>query len=567
MVLCGLWMSMSGQNAQQRGLLELADSLGTSSHFRQAHAMVDSLLYHTEDQVLEEYRLELRALKARFYEKQEENEEALQLALEVTEAAETDGLANVECISRLTLALIYEKTNDMDRCWQNLEAVSSLIDANGLDEHRAHYFVRKSSYYRLNEQPDSAIHYAELALEWGERLGQGWHYTDANLLLGLLKTDSDPLEAVGYLRAASRMYVRMNIFDAAGHMHLNISRIYAKLDSLKVSSLHADSAIWYYQRKGIPIPYYFYQSKAKIFERMGQFDSAYVYSVKQFKAFSEEEQTKQLAEINRITAEFEDQKKEQALKEQLSINARQQLVLKRTVILAVVIMVVLWLLFFAYWKLRQKNQSIRLQAKQLESSLNRQKVLLAEVQHRVKNNLQLIIALLDLQKEAPNSKSLSDITNDSQRRIRSMAFLHDKIYLSDDLEHVNLQTYLNEVASLIKSSYASKEQQIDIVVNAEINTASIDKAIPLGLITVELLSNSFKHGFANRQRGRIEIRTKEVKEGEFCCLLSYSDDGVGFDALPEGDGLGMEIITGLVGQLHGKLTVDGKDGFNAEIRF
>ncbi|MGB0917989.1 MAG: hypothetical protein ACPGU4_10390, partial [Flavobacteriales bacterium] len=101
----------------------------------------------------------------------------------------------------------------------------------------------------------------------------------------------------------------------------------------------------------------------------------------------------------------------------------------------------------------------------------------------------------------------------------------------------------------------------------EITSVSIDKAIPLGLITVELLINSFKYAFENQDNGEIKIVTRKCNEANYSSCFEYKDNGKGFDQLPKSNGLGMEIIKGLTGQLHGQITMDGNNGFNATILF
>lgn len=189
------------------------------------------------------------------------------------------------------------------------------------------------------------------------------------------------------------------------------------------------------------------------------------------------------------------------------------------------------------------------------------------MQHRVKNNLQVIIGLLELQKDAQEGKTISEITNESQKRIESMAFLHDKIYLSEDLGKVDLRLYLNDIAQLIQQSYSIPGKQVEIEVSSEVETIPMEKAIPLGLITVELLINSFKHAFAETKQPSITIRTMNAQIPAYTSEFIYNDNGKGFEQSPEGEGLGLEIIKGLVGQLHGRVSFDGSNGYEVKILF
>ncbi|MBL4587246.1 MAG: sensor histidine kinase [Flavobacteriales bacterium] len=567
-----LWLSAIaiGQNTEQYKQLQLADSLGQTSHFVQAHTLTDSLLNVVAQQELDNpaFRLELLQLKAQFYEKQEENEKALKIALRVLKEAEKLGLHKVLCSVRLTLALIHEKNDDLKRTWQNLQEANRLIVAHDLEFQYAHYCIRTSSYYRLKSQVDSSIFYAEEALVSAVKLNQAWHRNDAHLLLGLLySVKEQPLLAIKHLKKAATEYMLRNNMDHAGAMYHNVSTIYSEMDSLDKGFLYLDSAISVYTNGHLAAPYYFYETRSNLFKLNGELDSAYFYKQLQFVVYQKEVEAANTVEINRITAQFEGEKKQADLDNQLEVNKKQQRLLRQSAILISIIVLVLLLLFLAYRKLRSNNKQMNRHTQELKSSLEQKNVLLAEVQHRVKNNLQLIIALLDLQKEAPSDKSIAEITTESQRRIESMAFLHDNVYLSDNLEKVNLQAYLEEVSSLIQGSYEENEKTIEINVNSELETISIEQAIPLGLITVELLTNSYKYAFKEQKRGIINIQTGTTQTKPYSFSFIYKDNGVGYGGKLQNKGLGMEIIKGLVGQLHGKVEFKGENGFEAKILF
>ena len=549
------------------GQLAVADSLTLSFHFDDAKAIADSVLANNPTEIEHAKAL---LIQARALERDNVLDEATQVALKALEWAEKLKLANEEVGARITLALIMEKIGELEKCVKHLNEAKRLISENGLDQQNGHYYVRLSSLIRVStSDPDSiaiATNYANLALEFATKYDQPRHKADAHLLLASYSKKKDLNEYLHHRKLASHIFETHGDYVSAGYMYLGMSHMYRDMDSIKLAFAYHDTASTIHLlEKALPAG--FYDAKAKLFHQVGEYDSVFANMLKWQSAHELYLKEQRRVEVTRLSAVNENERKQAALENQLKVNEKQQRLLIQSGVFIAIIMFVMALLFLAYRKLRTSNAQINLQSQQLETSLQRQKVLLAEVQHRVKNNLQVIIGLLDLQKEAPDSKSIEEITNESQKRIESMAFLHDKIYLSKDLDKVDLTAYLEEVAKLMQTSYSTNEMPVEVEVTSEISSMSMEKAIPLGLITVELLINSFKHAFEGEKNGKIKITTQKIDRDGYSSRFVYQDNGKGFDGQPKATGLGMEIITGLAGQLHGKVSMNGDDGFNATIHF
>lgn len=189
----------------------------------------------------------------------------------------------------------------------------------------------------------------------------------------------------------------------------------------------------------------------------------------------------------------------------------------------------------------------------LRKSLQEKEVLLKEVHHRVKNNLQIISSLLFLQKEGLADPAIQDLLEESRHRIASMALVHEELYRSGDLGRVDLREYLERLASKVVQSLRGDQ---DLALRLELTTCllPLDKAIPFGLLVNELLTNAVKHGFAGREAGSIRLR---VQVEDDLLRAEVADDGVG---LPEGfhpeaaTSLGMQLVVQLTRQLRGVLT-------------
>ncbi len=553
--------------AQTTNLLDVADSLILHVRWRKA----DTVLNQIDEAALSKADLaRFKLYRSYVLVQGDEQHKSTSAALEAMTIAQQLQLPEVEAGARLQLALIQEVVGEHRKSSAHLDKTLKLIKEHGLNELYAHYYVRRSSLIRVStNDPDSlrqAKKLAQLATEYGERYHQPWHLADGHLLLSLLNMKTDLNTYTYHQSAAIRTYAEAEDFNGAGMMLLGLAQVYGRLDSMRLAFAYYDSAVSVFSRTE-KLSSYFYNAKADLFSRMGMHDSAMVYADKRFMASQIEMKEQTRVEIAKLNAMHENEEKQEEIEQHRRENRVQRLQLLVAVMVTAVVLFALLVALYAYRRLRVNNREMAVQATALEESLHSQKLLLAEVQHRVKNNLQVIIGLFELQKDAQQDKTIAEITMESQKRIESMAFLHDKIYLSEDLGKVDLRLYLKEITELIQQSYSIPGRQVDIEVSSEVETVPMEKAIPLGLITVELLINSFKHAFAQTEKPSITIQTMSAQTHGHASQFIYRDNGKGFEGMPKGEGLGLEIIKGLVGQLHGRVSFDGSNGYEVKILF
>lgn len=196
----------------------------------------------------------------------------------------------------------------------------------------------------------------------------------------------------------------------------------------------------------------------------------------------------------------------------------------------------------------------------LEQALEDKTTLLKEVHHRVKNNLQVIGSLLYLQSHTLKNHAAQKAFNDSRLRVRAMAAVHELIYENDSLDKINFEIYLEKLAGIIVKSM--KKQEIRTIVDAEDITFAIDKAIPLGLICSELITNSLKYAFPEGHTPEPTIRVRLEYNLNRTITMTFEDNGIGlpddFDSASQ-DSLGMTIIDSLTGQLGGSITFNRRE--------
>jgi two-component sensor histidine kinase/ABC-type amino acid transport substrate-binding protein len=202
----------------------------------------------------------------------------------------------------------------------------------------------------------------------------------------------------------------------------------------------------------------------------------------------------------------------------------------------------------------------------LRTSLQEKDVLLKEIHHRVKNNLQIISSLLALQMDQLDSHEIRVMFTECQRRITSMALVHEELYQSKSLAQVNIAEYVRKLVASFNMPLRSVEGKVTFDVEVEEFSLPVHKAIPCGLILNELITNSLKHAFPDGG-GTLTIRAS-LKQNK--ATLTIRDDGPGFppDFQPErSSGLGMQLVTGLTSQLGGTFTAKNDSGALAVIEF
>ena len=201
----------------------------------------------------------------------------------------------------------------------------------------------------------------------------------------------------------------------------------------------------------------------------------------------------------------------------------------------------------------------------IKKSLLEKEILLKEVHHRVKNNMQIISSLLNLQASNIQDEVLLQIFKSSQSRIMSMALVHEKLYLSKNFAEINMNDYIKSLLRYLIMQHNAKNIRYKIETNNILLDANT--AIPLGLLCNEIISNSMKHAFPNQEYGFINILLQQIDSSY---LLTISDDGVGFshqDFSNQTTNLGIELIESLVKQIAGKLDIQSDNGAIYMIRF
>lgn len=245
----------------------------------------------------------------------------------------------------------------------------------------------------------------------------------------------------------------------------------------------------------------------------------------------------------------------------------------RSVFMAILIVLILSCLLL-YNRFRLNNQKLEIKKEQLLIQKKRNKKLLVEkewlikeIHHRVKNNLQLVISLLNIQSAyLDNEDALMAIQN-SQHRINAMSLIHQKLYQADNLANIDLSWYIYELISYLKESFNIGDK-INFVLETEKVYLDIVQAVPLGLIINEALNNAIKYAFPLNRKGNIYIELKNTNNADYKLIIA--DNGIGvaqnFDTI-ERNSLGMNLMMGLSDQIDGNFEMKNDNGLQIQLTF
>jgi two-component sensor histidine kinase len=223
-----------------------------------------------------------------------------------------------------------------------------------------------------------------------------------------------------------------------------------------------------------------------------------------------------------------------------------------------------------YERAQQEVTERKRAEERIQASLDEKEILLKEIHHRVKNNLQVISSLLDMQSLTIENPAAIEALQDSRTRVRTMAYVHERLYRSVDLASIDVPDFVTSLTGHLVEVYGRRPAPIRLVQEIESISLDLDTAITFGLIINELVSNALKHGFPPEgiEEGEVCVRFSSLPEGEL--ELQVSDNGVG---MPEGldpldtHSLGLRLVVMLTQQLKGTVELDRSKGTTFRIRF
>lgn len=491
---------------------------------------------------------------------------------------------------------IYEE-NDFD---QGLQKVLLNLGHMHIKERN---FVQGEQYYR-----DALI----IAQKLDDTLSQGYIYQG----LGNRFYFEDSLEeATKYMLLSEEKLLSLNKTSLLGGLYVNLGNIQQNLDQLgnakdyyekayeiflesndmikqaivaynlgdiELKRNHDQKALSWYQKvldignetKSVEDIKYGYLGLSKAYENMGSYVSAFDCLEKYHHLKDSIDDLNQQRKVDELEAKYLREKKdkevaeknkqmmEDLLKKEELIKKKDQRLNKESktrnylISAGAILLLLLIITYLANQRFKRRNQLIKDQNKLIDKNLKEKEILLKEIHHRVKNNLQMISSLLNLQMHSIESDEARYALEDSMGRVRAIASVHTKLYNNENLAFINIREYLTDLVSQ-QFPTDKKGRNINYKLDVANHEISLDTAVPLGLIISELISNSLKHAFDDTDNPEITIILQHTDGDE--CRLSFRDNGSGLDEdfnKTESNSLGFEIVYTLSEQLDGKFTVN-----------
>ena len=462
------------------------------------------------------------------------------------------------------------------------EIYLQLMDNRGL----ADTYNNIGNILRRQKRFDLALRYYSLSVEYRKKTSNEKRLAYAYNNIGLTYLEKgDYRESIPHLKAALTIKNKYKDYKSLTNTYLAISEAYLELKDdtnyTKYSDIGRGLAVRYNQND---LYRQFVINDGRFHAEHENYKVAYENMREAYNGLDTLDSESQRIVASVLEAHFDDEQKRSQIKELNEANAKlaeQKTRLEENQRLAnwliIALIVAFMILVFASisWFRKQKafarksNElaQTNLQLKETMIGKEEKEVLLKEVHHRVKNNLQIVKSLARLQGAGSEDEKVRLVLTDFEQRVSTMALVHESLYKSEDFSVVNVSDYYKELIEDLISAY-STQGKVNLKMDIDVDNFGIDTLIPLGLLTNEIISNSLKHGLVDAKDPEISVSLKKISEEEY--ELFIGDNGKGFnfvEARSDVLTLGIELIHTLVEQLEGSFEFVPENGAYYRIRF
>lgn len=415
---------------------------------------------------------------------------------------------------------------------------------------------------RARDQPDSASAYYDRAVRLLVGVNAAEHAASIRYNQGTIEGDRGrhhdalPLyrDALRILGDRPEDHLRSMVFTEIGMSSLEVDSLPSALQALREALELSIAGGFKKQRAAV------HRGLAEYYERTDRLDSALVHQ----RAFTQWNDSvyseEKSAQINELQEKYDSGKKDALIAESRAQLEQRALTIKAVVVGAALLLIAALFAFRAYRVKRKGEAEVKRQKAVIEEQLKEKELLLREIHHRVKNNLQTVSSLLSIQGRGIADETAKQAVNDSRLRVKSMALIHQDLYREGDLTGVQMEDYVAKLASGLVTSYGMSDRvQLDLRVRP-INL-DVDTAVPLGLILNELITNALKYAWPNGRAGLLTVR---MDEADGALVITVTDNGVGIQdaaaVASGGTGFGLGMIRTFAGKLKAEHTITGNNG-------
>lgn len=520
----------------------------------QAIAYSDSILMIVEDRKLGDCEKTYWVLleRSEALELNKMYEEALNINYDIARKSEKNNWWSLLTQTHISIARCYESIGRQAECFQQLSLARQIISKYQLETVYPIFCLRYASYHRMYGDQDSAKIYALKSIESGHKYGVERSVFDGHLLMGILSTDLDT--AIYHFQKAVDIFSERGDFYGAASQSVNIaSRLWnVKRNKEAWQAIHR-AEMYLSKIEDKTKNYYLILSliqhqRQSMFEAQGKLDSSYHYLKLAYENDNKAQWYVNQQKITQNAVEFAIQKEKEKVKNEQLISLISRIGLAG---MGFFLILLSWALYNNQKKQKQitlQNQTIISKNDSLNQSIQKQAVLLSEIHHRVKNNLQVIISLLTLEGTKSKNPDVNILLEEIGSKVKSIALIHDQLYSSGDFEKINLKNYFHELCTHFQE-FQSDNYNFDFEIDCDDVHLNLETVFPLGIICTELISNSLKYGKVKDQKLKIYISLKPLNEKY---LMKYSDNGSGYRDVKDGTHpgkMGLNIIQFMVRQL------------------
>lgn len=474
------------------------------------------------------------------------------------------------------IGLLYKARKDYDNAIRYFRESITLKEKNENESGLVNTYLNVGSLYKTKTQYDSAYFYNEKCYLLAKKLqltddmaAALTNMGEAQFVMKKYSQAEQNFDNAYHLINNENSYSNVswpNLLNGLSKISIHKKQYSKAINQLEEALLFSKKNNNNQQVNGI------YESLSDCYRASGNYEKALIYKDSVMQLSNEMLNEENIRHMNELSVVYESNEKE---KEILKLNlenknaasevAQRKSERNYSIIASLIFIILAAFLYVAYISNKKKKEQLNTQKIIIESALKDKEILLKEIHHRVKNNLQLISSLLSLQSDYIKDEFALDAVKESRNRVQSMALIHQNLYQEDNLTGIAVADYIQKLCENLFYSYNIKPTQIKLIKEVENINLDVDMVVPLGLIINELITNSLKYAFVNHTEGLIKLMIK-IENSQL--LLAVYDNGLGFSENPVNETpstFGFKMIQTFVNKMKGTLKVYNEDGARVEI--
>jgi two-component sensor histidine kinase len=511
---------------------------------------------------------------ARIYRQQDILDSCLYFNFKALDLRKKVGNKSSIAISYHNIALVYRKKNDWDNAFINFNKALALFTELKDEKNSCKTLTNIGMFYKNKMQYDSVFYCFNKAKPLAKKLNDEYSLYQINLNTALcfneLEKFNEALVILNNLYKDTRLKVDDDypwLVYGLGVAYVGLKRYNDGINYLK------NATTYIYKKSNLEYQGKVNLSLSEAYQNTHN-DALALHYYKTYRTYSDSlYNNKNTQNVNDLFAQYKTKEKEQEIvllnKENelkdLSIKEKQRTNLLYALGLVLISIVALGIYFLFRNKQKFSNQ-LEDKNKIISVSLKEKEVLLKEIHHRVKNNLQVISSLLSLQSKSISDEKALMALNEGRNRVKSMALIHQNLYRDDNLMGVDVQEYIEKLIDSLFTSYNIEPHKIILKKDIEALQLDVDTVIPVGLVLNELISNALKYAYQGKENGLLEIALKRQDD---YLLLRVKDDGKGIDNddmnKNSATSMGHKLVQSFLQKLNATMSIEKNNGTNIEL--